>query len=72
MTSIGHKELLRARLQAAESNPQLRLTRTVLQAAADQLVLHLEQTHGWTQQEALQALHLELESISTRHISRSL
>jgi hypothetical protein len=72
MTAISHQELLRARLQAAESNPQLRLTRTVLQAAADQLVLHLEQAHGWTQREALQALHLELESISTRHISRSL
>ena len=72
MTAISHQELLRARLQAAESNPQLRLTRTVLQAAADQLVLHLEQAHGWTQREALQALFLELESISTRHVGRSL
>ena len=70
--TISHQELLRARLQAiAEEHQAIGATRKVLQAAADGLVLQLEAA-GWTQQEALKALLMDLETASTRHVNRSL
>ena len=70
--TISTEELLRARLRAtAQEHQAIGATRNVLQAAADGLVLQLEAA-GWSQQEALKALLLELETASARHLNRSL
>ena len=70
--TISHQELLRARLRAtADEHQAIGATRKVLQAAADGLVLQLEAA-GWTQQEALKALLMDLETASARHVNRSL